>query len=329
MVNFKTPKLKSFVEISWIDEVATIKALDDKYIVKFDSSHKATLFEKLFADLRDGSDFKILSKKYTYDFDSMRELLNELDRLKLIFEGSKNSGELVSGINFSIALEDLFYRYWVRNSGESELTRMMLDGDINKNILIGFSLEFFHVTYSAHDALSPVISRSFGKTKKCALNFFNEEYRHDKMMLKAVEAFGIEAEKIKASLPLPATLAMMNCLRKWSRTDVLSYYCSLFIFEGADDDRVDYIGALEKSDFPDEFINSNIAHSRINLDANHSNATRDFLCDIEHIGLSDRVRIISNLRYLVRLIDLQHEQIVEYYSNPYAGIPRQVNWEVR
>nr|WP_236588247.1 iron-containing redox enzyme family protein [Tumebacillus amylolyticus] len=188
--------------------------------------------------------------------------------------------------------------------------------------MIGWTLEYYHITKRAHDCISPAIAKGHGEFRSMLLDFFHEEYRHDKLLLKSLKSLGFEEHEITNSIPLPYTAAVSNLLAKWAHTDLLSYMASLFIFEGTAMEGNDYVQALDVYEMPREFSIHQAAHNNINTEGDHGNVSREFYASIEYITAEDQARVIRNIRLLHEAQLRAHDTIFEYYLKPDVKMPR-------
>jgi pyrroloquinoline quinone (PQQ) biosynthesis protein C len=251
----------------------------------------------------------------------VEEYLEVLDENWLLAEGKESMFVGKSGLHFILELEDM-RRKWELEDGESAFTKAMFEGTAPRNAVIGFAFEYYHVTRRAHDCITPTIAKSHGEFRNMFTDFFREEYRHDRLLMRSLTALGYSDADIENSLPLPYTAALSNLLAKWAHTDLLSFMASLFIFEGTELDGNEYMEALEAYQMPDQFAAHQGTHNDINVDGDHGNVTREFFSKIEYVSPEEQQRVIQNIRLLHESSRQHHDNIMAYYGNPEASLPR-------
>lgn len=278
---------------------------------------------KFFLQLLDGTHtIEQLNEKIDFlQTDEIMDTLSELDEYWMLTEGNPQEIQGKTGLEFIMDLEDLFAE-WQNITKENKMTRLILDSHASKNLLIGFAFEYYHVTRRCHECVSPAIAKAQGKIRDKVLEFFIEEYRHDKILIKSLTSLGYDKKEIEQSLPLAYTQSIMNMLSKWAHTDLLSFMAGIFIFEGTDYDGIAYKEALSKYDMPEDFIKYQNTHGDINIEGDHGHVTREFFIDINYVSPEEQIRVINNIRLLNELINRMSEHIIEYYDRPDAVIPR-------
>lgn len=282
---------------------------------------------KDFLNLLNGKNnvHSITSQLQYFNKEQIVNYIEVLDEHLLLEEGKAFEFKGKSGLNFILDLED-HYHSWQNFTKETDLTKKILDQKASKNLLMGFAFEYYHVTRRCHECLTPAIAKSHGNTKLKVFDFFIEEYRHDKLLIKSLTSLGFDRTEIEDSLPLPYTQSIMNMLSKWAHTDILSFMAGIFIFEGTDYDSLAYKHALESySELPEDFAKFQNTHGDINIEGDHGNVTRDFFIDIEYISEEDQQRVIKNIHLLNELQLRMHQNTIDYYDKENVKIPRSLD----
>ena len=322
---FTHPKIRDAVEFQ--SDAERLVYRDNEFELSFDDLEQKQRFAKVFAVLKEGaekSDLLDIGQEIGLRETDIDSILSDLDECRLIHEAAHQPGRSdgMSGLQLAFHLEDRYFNHWKPANGETELTALLLDGDPGRDVIVGWSFEYYNVTKMAHDAIIALVPGSLGAIKRQAIEFFNEEYRHDRLMLRALEALGFTAEQIDAAIPLPATQCLINMLSHWAKTDPLSYMASLFIYEGETADYAPYTDALREHGMPDDFVRGQEVHNSINVDGGHGDESREFLGLIDFVSAGDVRRVEANLQQLLRVEALVHAQILDYYRAPTIGIPR-------
>lgn len=267
---------------------------------------------------------QLTSKIDFFTKDELVSFINDLDEFWFLTEGKKQEIVGKSGLEFILELEDK-YAYLMNEGKETKLTQLILDNKASKNLIVGFTFEYYHVTRRCHECVSPAIAKAQGNIREQVLEFFLEEYRHDRLLLKSLLSLGYKQEEIENSIPLPYTQAIMNMLSKWAHTDLLSFMAGIFIYEGTDTDNIQYSEALSRYDFPEDFVKYQNTHGTINIEGEHGQVSREFFMNIPYISPEDQIRVINNIRMLNELHLRMHENTIDYYDRPDAVIPRSLD----
>lgn len=321
-MHFRCPRLKEGCDVRRDGANILLSYLDEEFTLELDEPAKAGAVEGVIRSL-DGRrrPDEIAANADGLSSKEVATLLALLDGNYLLGEGAAPSPGK-NGLAFVAELEDLYYNRWMRQDGETELVSAIFDGTAERDVLLGWGLESFHVTSRAHDCLSPMIARFHGAFKRKAIDYFLDEYRHDKLLMKSLIAAGFGRDEIERSLPLPYTHASMNLLAKWAQSDLLSFMACLFVFEGTPEIGNAYIDSLAQYDLPDAFVKGQAVHNDINNEGDHGNVTRDFYAMIGQIGEADAARVVRNLRLLYDTQRRKHANVLAYYRAPSIGIPR-------
>lgn len=191
--------------------------------------------------------------------------------------------------------------------------------------LLGNAIEYYHVTLAAYDAIAPCLSRLPGPLRTLMAGFVLEEYRHDRILLRAAECYGLQEHQLVELVPLPYTAAVTNYLSFLSHTDPLSLLATLFILEGRPSDGQPYFQWLASMQAPAPYIESHKEHDRVNTNGRHGTISRQCYREIEHVTADDEERITASVLQLVRFNLLRQQELVRYYDTMDAPCPRTVD----
>lgn len=316
------PKIKDGCAITLQQGVLVLSYLGEDYTIELDDPSRASPMERFVRALDGTRDTaELCSGAGGLAAAEAQAALDLLDDSLLLTEGAQpRPGK--SGLAFATELEDLYYNVWMHADGETALVKAIFDGHAEHAVLHGWCLESYHVTSRAHDCLSPMLARFHGASKRLAIAYFLDEYRHDKLIMKSLLAAGFQRDEVERSLPLPYTHAVMNLLARWAHSDLLSFMGCLFVFEGTREIGDGYIRSLSRYDLPAEFVKGQAVHNDINNDGDHGFITRAFYAGIEHVSAEDQARVIRNLRMLYEAQRCKHESVLRYYRTPVIGVPR-------
>ena len=313
---FKNPALKKGCNVSYNNNQVSLNYAGDTYSIELDNPSKSEVIFDFLTMLNGDHLFTNLVGKYrSLDNKEITQLLTMLDDSFLLRETVNTSFKGDSGINVLIRLEDLYHNQWIREKGETKFAQLVLDGVAPPSIIQGWAFEYYHITLRAHDCITPAISKLKNEFQKILIEYFHDEYRHDKILIKSLYALGYKDEEIARSIPLPYTNAIMNLLAKWAHLDQLSFMAALFIFEGTKESGKEYIDALKKYALPKDFVKGQSLHNDINTDGDHGSISRKFYQLIDYINMDQEKDLTRNMRLLFETERKQHQNIVSYYGN--------------
>jgi len=198
------------------------------------------------------------------------------------------------------------------------------DPDARRRQLLGNAIEYYFVTLAACEAVAPALARVPGSLKATFAQFVLEEYRHDLILARALEPYGLTAADMQGVVPLPYTSAVTNHLFFLAHTDPLSLMACLYLLEGTPAAGRRYIEWLEGLDAPEAYVDAHREHDRINTNGAHGSISRRCLSAIEFVSQEDEERATQQARMLMRLMWQRSRQMVEYYDRPANPSPRRL-----
>lgn len=190
--------------------------------------------------------------------------------------------------------------------------------------LAGNAFEYYFITLGAYDALGPCVPRVSGPLQALLATFVLDEYRHDRIMLRALAPYGCSEHDLADIVPLPYTSAITQQLFFLAHTDPLALMACLFVPEGKPESGERYIKELIDFGAPAEYIDSHREHDRINTNGQHGSISRQCFKLIEHVTEADEARICERVLMLHRLATKREEQILAYYGDERNPSPRRV-----
>jgi hypothetical protein len=294
-----------------------------KVTFKFSEESKRIATNSLFALLKNdvNSIDQLVNKVPSLSRQEQIGILSHLDEHRLLIEADP-SGEISrTGKAVIVRLERSYMEQsWTQPQGKLDL--LFFSGNATKELLVGHAFEYYHLTTCAYDALLPAINRLHGESQSLLMDFIQGEYRHDRIVIKALIHLGFNEKEIVESLPLPFTVALTDLLGYWARTDELAFQAALFIFEGRPSDAAEYHKALAKYDLPAGYLESHFDHDKVNDEGGHHDISRSFFKYIQYISEEDESRVAIKLSLLKQLLRRRSDSIYEYYSNKNSVIPR-------
>ncbi len=200
----------------------------------------------------------------------------------------------------------------------------MADETINKNQLIGYSLESYHITHLCPKLLAPALANyETNHVQKLLQEFFVSELHHDKLIDKSLKSVGMTEEQITTMQPLPSTLAICSSLGIFAKQHTLSFKAALMLFE--QDEPMFHKLFKQQSqalELPKDFYQPILLHAGINEDGGHEDITGVLLAEIPYISPSEQLIVKKNMVNLMELITLRSHEIIDYYGDENSLIPR-------
>lgn len=187
--------------------------------------------------------------------------------------------------------------------------------DFPKSVAIGLVIENYHFLFRESYFDAPVLSYVPNTQVRLELNrFYAEEYGHDEILLKALNAVGLSRADMADSIPLPQTMALCNALAYWSHNDPLFFFTTLGLLEGQGLRSDSFIDALERIGTDPAFVAPLRHHSNINIGAGHGNLTRTIFAAIPAIAPETVERLKAQTVLFVELYDAFYRAVWEHYS---------------
>lgn len=246
------------------------------------------------------------------------DLIEALDRAAML-DGDA-APDLRSGIDALLEIEDLtndlLYKTLYRNVFWAKMHEAAPDTPVN--VLYGMCIENYHFLHRESYFDAPVLSY-VGNTKVRLLinEFYDEEYGHDEILLRALNSIGISREDLRETMPLPETMALCHALAYLSMYDPVFFFTTLGILEGQElkEGTTDsYLSCCKKLRLDRSFWRPIEAHANINLKGNHGSLTRMIFSNIPSIDADTMRRLRSQTHLFVELYDRFYTAIWDYYS---------------
>ncbi|PYE21306.1 hypothetical protein [Paraburkholderia silvatlantica] len=323
---FNFPTLRSGVEIEDSEDGIALIYGNQSCDISTSGDAKQSM-RALVNALKDGnSSIDDLRVRHQSLATSIDPLLEELDRLGLVTE-SKFEWPLDarSGQEFNSHIRDLAIRA-TRTRCKSRLFSMMKDGSLTREMLIGYALEYYYLVREALGLIAPALSQADSRRNRQAVQrFLVSELDHDLMLADCLNAAGIDISqgKLDYLIPLPSTFALCVALGVYAKQHLLSFKSILFLFEIPSIRFNDMLSTYcSKVGLPDGFSAPLFNHANINDSLDHEDVTADLLNDLTAISREEQLVVEKNVVLTVETMAQQEEEIINYYGQPNAVIPR-------
>jgi Iron-containing redox enzyme len=259
-----------------------------------------------------------VSEEPSLSEDDARQLVASLDAAGLIDDVA--SIECRSALDVILDLEDLVDDLCAKTIFQNQFWRTCLSvsgpGDLPQRLAVGMVIENWHFLFRESYFDAPVLSYVPHTEARLIMNrFFGEEYGHDEILLKSLNAVGLTREDMRDSIPLPQTMALCNALAYWAHNDPLFFFTTLGLLEGQGLKKDSFIEACERAGLAEEFVEPLRIHSNINIGAGHGNLTREIFEHIPPLDHATVARLRSQTPLFVELYDGFYTGIWRYYTS--------------
>lgn len=322
---FEKPRLRSGVTFLEGDQEILIEYRDQSCSLHYDKTISSEVISFLSTIQKETFTTEQLNSQYQQSLGNINDLLRELDRLGLLDEGKKyptNSyctGEDFYHVKLLPMVRNLQYEL-----NSSPFYIKMKEGNITRNELIGFAMEYYHLVKMSPSLISPSLSHVMNEqANKQLIKLFIDEHDHDVMMLSCLEAVGIPKEIMLKRQPLASTFSSYISLGVYAKQHFLSFFSALFLFETPSTEfNKLFIDCCKKQKMPPGFYQPIINHSDINEQESHGTITETLLTTIPIISNEEQVTTLINIHALVEMLHKQDQEIISYYSHPDVDLYR-------
>ncbi|ERK12045.1 hypothetical protein [Serratia fonticola] len=221
-----------------------------------------------------------------------------------------------SGSEFYNRLYNLVNNQWLLERGETPLAQAMLEPEKHRILLLGWTLEYFHVTRLAVSSLIGFLADPLpAALQQLAQEFVKEELFHERIMAKAFSDTPWQEKQLYASSPLPSTLAYMDFLKDMALRRPHSFFASLFFYEGDDDDLMAFSERIPDTPEFHKIRDSHLSHARINMQGEHADFTRHYFNLIPLLSHQQQQEIVDDMAYLCFLYYDMQDEIFACYQH--------------
>ncbi|ENZ8429728.1 hypothetical protein PJ255_001266 [Klebsiella aerogenes] len=208
---------------------------------------------------------------------------------------------------------------WLLERGETPLALALLEPEKHRALLLGWTLEYFHVTRLAITSLIGILGHNFSPALAAlARDFVKEELFHERIMAKAFQDTPWNDSQVFASQPLPSTQAYMDFLKDIAFRRPHSFFASLFFYEGDDEDMLMFSERIPDIPGFRRIRDSHLAHARINVQGDHANFSRHYFSEISLLTHEQQNEILDDMSYLNFLFYDMQDEIYTFYRDEQA-----------
>jgi hypothetical protein len=286
-LGFHRPVLRVTAEWSKTADGAEFRYLDGERFIEFEfEPERRDAFYEFINVLSDPlRPVAELRAAFPGSGEEWHELLTALDDLGMIAEGDQRPTGGTTGVGAYAVLRRIADE--VRAQVRSPFFVALQDGTVSRDQLIGYAIEYWHVTHLCPRVIAPVLARDdFGVgTWRKLMDFYQMERNHDRMLEKSLKAVGVTREQLLRTQPLPATMAMMSALGVYAYHFPLALIATLFPMEEPEPEFLElFVQRSTELGLPREFLKPIMDHSDVNDDEGHDAVTLDMLADFGYIS---------------------------------------------
>jgi hypothetical protein len=320
---FEQPRFRDNVSVDPRDTHSVIRIRDQEYEVDL-APHARNQSTRLLELLKQGGHtLPQLQQECPALGEEIPELLRDFDRLGLLTETSLRPVSAMPGRQFYRELRR-YVRAIIGRGNTRPFLRGMLEGTVNREQLIGFALEYFHVVNLCPGLLGPALAHHEPRrSRKLLQDFFASELRHDEMLARSLGAVGIGLEALETMVPLPMTFAVCSSLGVYARQHPLSFKAVLFLFEAPDGD---FNQAFRERclalGLPRGFYEPILQHARVNEAGEHDQISEVLFEEVPLVNPEDQLVVKRHAGLLAESLLEMERQLLEYYGRPGSQIPR-------
>jgi hypothetical protein len=228
-------------------------------------------------------------------------------------------------------MQDLVY--------EGEFWRKMTETPqtLPREVYYGFAIENWFFLFHENEFDSAVLSYPMSWELRAKVNdFYQEEHRHDDIVLRAFQPLGIGKEDLVRARPLPTTTSLIRLLSWWARTDPLFFMATIGILEG----RLDPEGNVKEADgklaydsflaaadcigLDPAFVEPLRAHARVNASHGHASVSRELFAHLDGVDEPTVRRWLGKVHLFVECYAAFYDGVLAYYSDPGRPLLRRI-----
>lgn len=199
--------------------------------------------------------------------------------------------------------------------------------DLPHNVFFGFGLENWFFLFRESEFDSAVLALAESADLRVMLNdFYQEEHRHDDIVLRAFQPLGIARDDLLRARPLPTTTALIKMLSWWARTDPLFFVATIGVLEGRLDpagDALDgpvaydsFLAACDRIGLDPGFVEPMRAHARVNAGHGHGSVSRALFARVPGVDPETERRWHAKAHLFMEAYASFYNGILEHYGDP-------------
>ncbi len=184
-----------------------------------------------------GHTSKEISLRTAVPENDIEAIEQHLVKLNLAFE-MPSTDLTMSGEDFASICYKIFPS-WKRDVFGHPLWVNLVSGSASRTQFEGWVVETYHFILTVNHRMPHAIAQCpSNDAKQIISHHYREEWDHYRFFAKGLYEMGYSEVQVRKLVPLPATLAVVNCMRKAARSDALQYAACSGFLESTGEDRV-------------------------------------------------------------------------------------------
>jgi thiaminase len=207
----------------------------------------------------------------------------------------------------------------------------LMSGRASRELVLGWGVEFYHYVEGANEHMAAGVAqcRRDPELRRWMAEHYAEEHDHSEIFLHGLVSCGLDAEQVRAALPLPSTRALINYLTELASSDTMAYAGTFGVMQAAGEKTTReginqlYDRLSDLYPFAVGLFDAIRKHALIDVDLEHQTLVLERACARSPLVEPSVVRgVVRAIADTVEHFTLFFEGINDYYSAPDVIVPR-------
>lgn len=202
------------------------------------------------------------------------------------------------------------------------LWKGLTSGEASHAVFMGWLIENYHFIHGVNDRLALAASAcNVAELRHYFVKHYVEEWDHYQFFIEALQLLGVSAAEVRATRPLPGTIAALNHMRRCARRDPLEYAACSGFLESTGEDRkgaLDFFERLRANYCKEQpkAIDHLIAHLHLDEAYQHNTVLEDICSQLEPVSIRRATSALTAARTQVETMALWSMDILRSYDRP-------------
>jgi hypothetical protein len=227
-------------------------------------------------------------------------LLGVLDKFGFLTErGRPDPAVAISGSVFWSEVEAFANR--AKSHFQPLFYPALVSGAVGRSALVRYALEYFQIVRAGPAIIAGALAHvGADDTRRVLERFLVQETGHDRLLLDALMAVGLDEPTVRAAVPLPETFAVIAALQTLADQDPLAFKATAFLLEEASPEfHAAFASAAERVGLHADFVDPIVRHAHMNSDGDHGRISADLLADVEVVSTEERIGVLKHLATII------------------------------
>jgi pyrroloquinoline quinone (PQQ) biosynthesis protein C len=195
-------------------------------------------------------------------------------------------------------------------------------GEASHAVFMGWLIENYHFIDGVNDRLALAVTACPDpRIKPFFVKHYVEEWDHSSYFMQALGDFGMTPDEVRATRPLPGTLAALNHMRRSARRDPLEYAACSGFLESTNEDRsvgVGFLGMLQDHYGKERprVLAPLIEHLHLDEAYQHNTVLEDICLQIDRISFDRATSALTAAVVMVETMETWSTDILRCYDRP-------------